>query len=443
MPSLLDFTKALLGFSAFAPPPITALNRSLEDPDVTRAREMAGGGLAPLPQTRLRWYLKDLEAAQHAADTGNLTPAAQLYRAMRRDGTISGLLSTRAAGLLRLPRSFTGAPDMVALMRARSNDQDLFDSTFPPSELRVFAEDLIMLNVAVAELVPVPGRKNPIFIRHEPEFLYYRWNENRWYFRSIAGPLPITPGDGRWVLGLAGGRISPWQFGAWIPCGNAFIEKSHAKLYRQNYGSKLANPARVIHAPPGAQEPERDGMLARMAAWGINTVVELPAGWEASLLESNGRGHQVWQEDESSANTDIKMAIAGQLVTSDGGTGFDKGDLFETIRSDIVQTDGSILAYILNTQAMPMLTALMIDLPTALADPGSVAWDTTPPQDRQREATLISTGASALAQLTASLQGYPFAVNVPELALRLGLPIAPGTPVAPPEPVAPSEEPPP
>lgn len=431
--TFLELAKTLLGFSAYTPPAPTLSTLDLDDPIVKQAREMAGGGLAPPPVTHLRWYPKDLEVAQVSADGGDLMMAAQLFRSMRSDGTVSGLLGVRAAGLLRLPRNFTGDDRMVEVLKTRSHAQELFDSTFPPSEVQALEEDGVMLGIGVAEMVPVPGRRNPVMIRLEPEFLKYNWKDNRWFYRSIAGLIPITPGDGRWILHVPGGRMSPWQKGAWIPCAEAWINKRHAKLNRFNYGGKLANPARVIKSPIGASEDQRYGSLAKLAAWGLNTVFELPVGWDAALLESKGEGHQVWKDDIADDNDDIKMAIAGQIVTSDGGTGFDKGDLFKMIRSDIVQTDGDKLAHTFNTQALPYLTAVLIG-PEALADPGAVKWDTTPPQDRQREATLIMTGADAIQRLTAAVKPAGYEVMTAELALRLGLPIvkaaAQATPVA-------------
>ncbi len=76
---------ALLGISAYSKSP-TAAGPSLDDPSVERAREQYGGQLSPLPQTKTRWYLRDLEAAIHAADSGDLSSAARLYRSFRRDG---------------------------------------------------------------------------------------------------------------------------------------------------------------------------------------------------------------------------------------------------------------------------------------------------------------------------------------------------------------------
>ena len=231
---------ALLGVSAYAAP--ASGLPSLDDDRVERLREALGGQLSPLPTTRTRWFLSDLESAQAAADAGDLSAAAQLYRAMRRDAAYAGLLATRTGGLVRLPRRFYGRPEIVEALQKRNGTRSVFDDMFPPSELRLLADDGVNLGVGVAELLPVEGRDFPVLVRLDPEFLRYRWAENRWYYNSIAGALPITPGDGRWVLHTPGGRVAPWQSGIWHACANAFIDKTQVnvagqvrlKLYKGN-----------------------------------------------------------------------------------------------------------------------------------------------------------------------------------------------------------------
>jgi hypothetical protein len=218
--SLIGRLAALLGISAYALP--RSGDVSLDDESVERIRAQNGGQLQPMAPARTRWLHADLEVAEHLAESGDLSLAGQLSATMQRDGVLAGVLSTRTDGLVQLPQRWRGPQDMVdALQRGGEAARSVFNEMFPPTELAKLAADGVKLGVGVGELVPVLGRDFPVFVRLDPQFLVYRWTENRWYFRSIAGLIPITPGDGRWILHLPGGRTSPWQGGAWRPLGRA------------------------------------------------------------------------------------------------------------------------------------------------------------------------------------------------------------------------------
>jgi len=410
---------ALLGVSAYAAPPSRV--PSLDDERVADTRARMGGQIAPLPTTQTRWFLSDLENAQMAADIGDLGPAARLYRAMRRDAAYAGLLATRTGGLVRLPRRFYGRPDIVAELQSRNGTRSVFEDMFPPSELKLLADDGVNLGVGVAELLPVEGRDFPVLVRLDPEFLKYRWNENRWYYNSIAGSLPITPGDGRWVLHTPGGRVAPWQSGVWHACGNAFIDKTHARLHEANWEAKLANPARAAVAPMAATETQRQGFLQRLIAWGVNTVFEMPPGWDIKLIESNGRGFESFVQTIERSDREYMIALAGQVVTTDGGAGFANADIHKSIRADLIQGDGDGLAFTLNTQALPAWVVSRWGL-EALEDGALVEWDVRPPSDMKAEAESYQATAKAIVDLGAALAPYGRDVDVDELASRGGVP---------------------
>src|SRR5690606_30637669 len=98
------------------------------------------------------------EYAERAADAGDLGPAARLMRSARKDGILAGVLSTRTDGLVRLPKNFSGAPDIVReLVSSSGSVRSTFDEMFPPAELALLAADGILLGVGVGELRPVPG----------------------------------------------------------------------------------------------------------------------------------------------------------------------------------------------------------------------------------------------------------------------------------------------
>lgn len=418
--ALRDRVAALLGISAYQNP--KGYGPELDDTSVAAIREAMGGQIQPVPKTKIRWYLADLEAAQAAADNGNLELAAKLWRAMRRDGVISGLLGTRTGGLVRLPKRFYGDEEISNRLRDKNGSRSVFDQMFPRSELALLAGDGVGLGVGIGELVPVPGRPYPVLVRLDPEFLQYRWQENRWYFLSIAGALPITPGNGRWVLHLPGGRNAPWATGLWPALGRSFINKEHAMLHRSNYSAKLANPARAAVAPMGATETQRKGMLRRVIDWGVNTVFELPVGWDVKLIESNGVGFKVFQEEIKTSDEEITIAISGQLVTTTGGTGFSNQDVQKAIRADLIDSDGEGLAYTLNTQGIPpyVVTNFGID---RLETASCVEWTTSTPKDLVVQASSLTGIAGAIKALGDSLAPYERRLRIDELIETFGIPV--------------------
>lgn len=423
---LRDAAQALLAVSTYQKQPLGAI--SLDSKVLDRIREALGGALQPIPFTKTRWFQADLETAQHAADSGDLTWIGQLWRAMKRDGYIMGLSETRTAGLVALPKRWRGDEKLVAKLRSdASGTRSYFDDLVPPTEIAQHAADALICGVAVGEMLPVKGRDFPVFCRLDPEFLRFRWNEQRWYYQSTGGALPITPGDGRWVLTAAGGRVAPWQAGLWPALGRAFITKEHAMLHRGNYSGKLANPARVVHAPNAATEEQRVGFLSRLLAWGLNTTIELPPGWEASLLESNGRGWEVFKEEIDTANQEIMIGLAGQFVTVTGGTGFANADIHETIRADLIKRTGDAIAHTVNTQILPAW-AIEEGLED-LSDAPRIEWDTKPPADQVVQAKAMKDGAEALETLVTLLAKLGVKADHDAVIATFGWPIAKGKPL--------------
>lgn len=416
-----EAVKSLLGVSTYEIRP--GHGYDLEDNVVETIRQALGGQLQPIPTTHLRWYRADLETAQHEADAGNLTKAARLHNAMRGDGFLTGLANTRSDGLVRLPKLFysgKGGEELAAELRSQEGNRSVFDELVPPSELAAIDWDGIDLGVGVGELVPVDGRDYPVLCRLDPEFLTYRWSENRWYFSSIAGVLPITPGDGRWVLHTPGGRIAPWRSGIWRSNARSYIDKDHALQHRANYSAKLANPARVATAPMGASQPERVGMLRMIMAWAVNSVFEMPPGWDVKLLETKGEGWKVFQEEIDTCNKELMVNIAGQEVTTTGGSGFSNQDVQKIIRQDLIAADAERLAYTVNTQILPAHAVLRgVDI----AARAWMMWSIGSPKDLKAEGDTLQSVAQAIVLLLQSFAAAKREVDLDALAERFAIPL--------------------
>jgi hypothetical protein len=417
---LRDRLAALIGRSVYqTDDPILP---SLGSPRVEKVRKAMNGQLVPLPTTRTRWFLSDLESAEYLADQGDLSLAAQLMRAAMKDGVLRGVMSTRTDGLVRLPKKFRGEAQVVqALELGHDSVRSVFDEMLPPAELAAMAADGLLLGVAVGELVPVVGRDYPVLVRLDPEYLVYRWQEDRWYYRSSVGLLPIMPGDGRWVLHTPGGRLAPWQSGIWRAVAYAYIRKTHAGLHKDAWEAKLANPARVAVAPQGATEAQKQSWWRGVMAWGVNSVFGVTPGYDVKLLESNGRGYESFESTQDRADREMIICVAGQVVTTDGGAGFQNSDIHKSIRSDLIQATADALAYTVNAQAIPAFVVARWG-EAMLERSACVAWDVTPPKDRNSEATATLTTANAIKGLDEALSLHDVVADVKQICERAGIP---------------------
>lgn len=415
----------LLGISAYAKPkPYLGSSYELDSPEVIQLRENFGGQLVQPAISKTRWYMSDVESAERIADNGDMSLAGRLMHAARKDGKLAGVLSTRTGGLVRLPRRFRGDPDVVAdLELGHDEPRSVFDEMFPPSELALLAADGLLLGVGVAELVPVKGRAYPVMVRLDPQFLRYQWYENTWYYNSSIGRLPITPGDGKWILHVPGGRVAPWQAGLWRAVGQAYVRKQHAAMHRDNWEAKLANSARAAIAPQGAAEPQKQAFFRQVMQWGVNTVFGMTPGYDVKLIESNGRGWESFAKTIQEQNEEYIIAIAGQMVTTDGGAGFQNSDIHKTIRADLIKETGDGLAYTLNTQGIPVFVLRKYGESAILEKPCAMEYDVTPPKDRNSEASSMVTTASAVDQLTSALSPHDLKPDVKLLCEHFAIPL--------------------
>ena len=445
--ALRDLVSSLLGISTLSPP--TMPGPQLGDDMVDEVRKNLGGRLEPIPSVRLRWYPPDIERAQTRAQNGDLTMIGQLRESMQLDGVLRGLLDARTS-VVNFPKRMYGSDEVVRVLQSRNNsDRDVYDEMIPSTEARLLAADELICGVGIGEMVPVVGRDFPVLVRRYPQNLFYLWSKNQWYYRSIVGLIPITPGvpnkDGNWwVLHIGGGRLSPWNSGLWNTLGSSYINKTQTLFARQSYEMKHSHPARVATAALGATEEDRQGMLGSIIRWALNAAFSLPPGWDIKLVESNGQGIKIYEQSIKNYNEEMATALCGSAVMLQGTAGFTNMDVFRYVAKDLIKTTSSAWDHTVSSQILPAFIAGRWGT-DAVQNATTVETDVQEPKDRNAEAqTMVSLAgavkglveAIAAAQIAAGTK-QPVALDVGELLARFGIPtrrvpeiIVPQPPVA-------------
>lgn len=362
------------------------------------------------------FLLIDVLEASQQVDTGKVGLAAQYWSGCYRDAIFAGLIGTRTAGLVSLPREFKGSDKAVDFLSKgyggnTSDPQSGFDMICPPQELANLLADGCGLGVAVGQLTEVDGLDFPILARLDPAGLEYDANYNVWVYRTDAGPIAITPGAGGWVLYTPGGLVQPYKQGAWQACVKAVTRKEHALLSLDEYLYRFGLPARHGTLPEGASAEDREAFQSILEDWS-NTALVTGEGAEVSLLELKGDGAKVFLDLVNSCNDEIIVALGGQKVTVDGGSGFQNNDIHKAIRQDLIKNSAQSLADCLNSQVLPQALAMKFGVG---AQEAFVSWNVEPAQDVKVRADQLVAAAQAFAQLT----GKPLADSVDIDVLRL------------------------
>jgi len=430
--AIKDLARALIGISGFDPQPMPG--PQLDDEAINETRKALGGELETIPSVRLRWYPPDIERAQHMAQNGDMTMIGQLVESMKNDGVIRGLGDARTS-VVNFPKRFYGDRSIVDVLRDKTgSDRDVYNEMIPSSEARLMVWDGLTAGASIGEMVPVQGRNFPVLIRRYPQNLFFLWNRHQWYYRSIAGLIPINPGQvsssgNMWILHIPGGRLYPWNSGLWNPLGRSYINKTQSIFMRQSYATKHSSPGRFATAPLGATEEERSGLLQRLISWSLNTAAVLPIGWDVKIVESRGQGWQIYTEDIKAHNEEIATCLCGSSVMLQGTAGFSNMDVFRVVQLDLIRATAEAWDHTVNTQILPAYIGQTWGV-EALKNAVTVETEVEAPKERSGEAATYVQLANAIkglveavasAQVSAGIK-QPIVVDIEELMARYGVP---------------------
>lgn len=397
-----------------------------------------------------RWAPDDTdELYKELNATGNLYRLGLFLDAMRRDGTITGLMRTLTSGLLRLPVQFSGDAYLTSLLRGKNAVYDQqghvtewphdaeFWRLFPEAELGAVMFDGYLGGIGIGEFKP---QKNGLpRLRHlDISGLLYNFTSDTWGYRSQYESWAVEPGDGRWFVFTPWGAYQPWKRGLWWPCALPFVSKLGSTLDRMRWQASMADALKWVRAS-GKASPGHLDDLERFIneGWFLNPAIVLEEGEEVGLIESGGEGYQTFKDGEDQGDKQIIRALVGQEVTTLGGSGWSDGSAWLDILHDLVASFAEALATTVHDDGLVPWAELRGHGPEFAP---WARWDIRSPKKRVADAEALGKYAASLKALDEVHAPRGERVDIPAMNELTGFviptqPIAGKAPTGPAQPV--------
>lgn len=387
------------------------------------------------------WTPTRVEQAREQADSGVMQEVADLCETMCRDARIKGVLSTRTHGLLGLPIEFDGgAPRARETLAGNSNGKNgEWFHMHDESEVAKLLRWGLLLGVGLAQRIPLPRvMGEPHRYRIEtwsPRWLtYYHYGSgaggSRWRVMTEDGQVDLVPGDGQWILFQPYGARRPWAEGHWQELAFPWLLKHFSMEDRANFSEVLGSPLWLGTTAHGGTQKQRDKFLAQMRGMGKNGKFVLPQGWDLQLREASaaGKSGDVFDQQIKFSNEEMTIALAGQLVTTEGTSGFSQGSVHEAIKQDLIRFDAERLSTCLYEQSLE---------PWALWNYGSrksapwPKWQTEKPEDVTEKADGMQKLGDAIKSLDEAFKPHGLKTNAEALAAKYNVPVLTVPPMQP------------
>jgi phage gp29-like protein len=279
------------------------------------------------------------------AQSGNLRLAADLCDDILADDSIIGTLEKRTRGVIRLHLNFEaadGAKGRTPIIRASSADWYLANPEDEHAQLLAWG---ILLGVGLAELIwkERNGRVLPTLKIWHPRHL--RWDDTArvWKLNTVDGEIPITPGDGKWLLFTPYGTRRPWARGKWRAVSSWFLLKRFAITDWARYGEKHGLGTLVGTLPEGkaGDKKARADLANELKAMGSNGVVVFPPGYDVKLLEATANTWATFKAQIETADAGIAVAILGQNLTTRVSSSGSRAaaTVHETVEQNLIEAD--------------------------------------------------------------------------------------------------------
>lgn len=381
----------------------------------------------PQVYAKTKWAPRDVDIALQSADTGVLRDPADLCESIYSDQRARSAGDQRFLGLQGLELRFSG--------ERRADLEHYFDQVFPTAELVKLHRWGTTLGVGLGQLVmPDAGAREsatdlwmPRLLAWHPRTLTYQQTDDTWWTTTLQGErVKIDPTSGEWILYTPYGAVRPWAEGLWRALAFAWILKRLALHDRARHGEVNGTPIRKGTAPQGSSERARTDWRRALERLGRDSVVVLPPGYDLSLIETTGRGAELYAQQVEWADKAIAQLYLGQAVTVEGSNmGFGEGGVFRDVQRSLINFDAKTLR-----EALGPYVDHWLDINFGEGD-WQFSYATEPPVDQKLRAEALKELGTGVVSANAALVGSGKHIDAVRIFSEAGYPLLDGEPVLP------------
>lgn len=331
----------------------------------------------------------------------------QLQDAIASDSRVQSAMRSRSGGLLGRPIRFK-VPERFKGDRTATKCLTAWERHWPQMHAEPALLDLLetanSVGHAYSQILWDTTRKlwRPYLLPFYGRYSYYHWIFRIHVAVTQDGQVPITPGDGGWVLHAPYGGYRGWMRGALRAVAMWWLARNYALRDWAAYSEKHGFPTLLADTPFGADPNDIASYQTQLRSIGQNSVLQVPGSvdvtrygkYDLRYLEPHDPNWQVFKALIEQCNDEITLALLGQNLTSQVKEGsFAAARVHADVRQAILEADARALAKTLYVQVLRPFAAMNFGDPNLAP---TVQWDVSPPEDLKTKSQTMMSVAQAL-----------------------------------------------
>jgi phage gp29-like protein len=362
----------------------------------------------PVITTQTHWSWGDVRAALDDLRVGIFDRPAQLMEAILWDARVQAAMGSRTGGLLGRPVKIEPADNARVRGSAAAREcaeawADVWPTIARESAFATLHTQGVMLFGLAQLLWDTSGSVwVPHLVPFHPRYTYYQFVFRKLIAITLDGQMPVTPGDGHWVLHAPYGEHRGWMRGAITALAQPWIQRNFTYRDVARYTERHGFPMLRAKVPAAADPRQIATLRNALVNVGQESVLELPQGvdgansYDVDFLEAASTTWEVFGESIRLCDADITLALLGQNLTTEVKEGsFAAARVHGDVRQAFIEFDNRALTQTIYTQIARPFAALNF------GDADLAPWTSRDIMPYEDNATLAQTFSSFSAALLA------------------------------------------